>query len=224
MQRLKVLITGSSNGIGKATAEKFLKEGHIVYGIDILDKTIENENYIHFKKDVRNVDELPDIEDINILINNAGSIKEEEALDTNVKGYINVAEKYCFQPNIKSVVMIGSDCSITGIELPYYCASNGARNSYTINLANRLGNLYKAPVNLLGLELIETGFDGLFDKPELVEQVKELTLLKKSMKLEDAAEWIYFVAVINKNMTGQCIMIDNGESVKHHFVDYREEI
>lgn len=221
MQRLKVLITGSSNGIGKATAEKFLKEGHLVYGIDIRNSTITNENYIHYKVDVRNENELPDIKDINVLINNAGSIKEEEALDTNVRGYINVAEKYCFQPNIKSVVMIGSDCSITGIEMPYYCASNGARNSYTINLANRLGNSYKATVNLLGLELIETGFDGLFDKPELVEQVKELTLLKKSMKVEDAAEWIYFVAVINKNMTGQCIMIDNGESVKHHFVDYR---
>ena len=221
MQRLKVLVTGSSNGIGKATAEKFLKEGHIVYGIDILDATIEHENYIHYKNDVRKADELPDIEGINILINNAGSIKEEEALDTNIRGYINVAEKYCFQPNIKSVVMIGSDCSITGIELPYYCASNGARNSYTLNLANRLGELYKAPVNLLGLELIETGFDGLFDKPELVEQVKELTLLKKSMKVEDAAEWIYFVAVVNKNMTGQCIMIDNGESIKHQFIDYR---
>ena len=224
MQRLKVLITGTSSGIGKATAEKFLKEGHLVIGFDIKPSSIKDDSYIHYKVDVRNKDQLPNIEDINILINNAGTIEEEDAIDTNIKGYINVAEKYCFQPHIKSVVMIGSDCSITGIELPCYCASNGARNSYTINLANRLGELYKAPVNLLGLELIETGFDGLFDKPELVEQVKELTLLKKSMKVEDAAEWIYFVAVVNKNMTGQCIMIDNGESVKHHFVDYREEI
>lgn len=221
MQRLKVLITGTSSGVGKATAERFLNEGYIVYGIDIKDSSINHENYTHYKSDVRNVDELPEINDINILINNAGSIKEEEALDTNIKGYINVAEKYCFQPNIKSVVMVGSGCSVTGVDLPFYCASNGARNSYTINLANRLGELYKIPVNLVGLELVETDFDGLFEKPHLVEEVKKLTLLERSMKLEDASEWIYFLAVKNKNMTGQCIMVDNGESIKHHFVDYR---
>lgn len=128
----------------------------------------------------------------------------------------------CFQPEIKSVVMVGSGCSVTGVDLPFYCASNGARNSYTINLANRLGELYKIPVNLVGLELVETDFDGLFDKPDKVEEVKKLTLLERSMKLEDASKWIYFLAVENKNMTGQCIMVDNGESVKHHFVDYRD--
>lgn len=224
MQRLKVLITGTSSGVGKAAAEKFLQEGCTVYGIDIKESSIDDENYIHYISDVRNADNLPEIEGINILINNAGSINEEEALDTNIKGYINVAEKYCFQPEIRSVVMIGSGCSVTGVDLPFYCASNGARNSYTINLANRLGELYKIPVNLLGLELVETDFDGLFNYPEKVEEVKKLTLLERSMKLEDAAKWIYFIAVENKNMTGQCIMIDNGESIKHHFVDYRENV
>ena len=222
MQRLKVLITGTSSGVGKATAERFLNEGHIVYGIDIKESSIDNVNYTHYIADVRDEKSLPDLPNINILINNAGSIKEDEALDTNIKGYINVAEKYCFQPEIMSVVMIGSGCSVTGVDLPFYCASNGARNSYTINLANRLGELYKIPVNLVGLELVETDFDGLFNHPEKVEEVKKLTLLERSMKLEDASKWVYFLAVENKNMTGQCIMVDNGESIKHHFVDYRD--
>ena len=222
MQRLKVLITGTSSGVGKATAERFLKEGHTVYGIDIKESSINDKNYTHYISDVRDEKSLPELPNINILINNAGSIKEDEALDTNIKGYINVAEKYCFQPEIMSVVMIGSGCSITGVDLPFYCASNGARNSYTINLANRLGELYKIPVNLVGLELVETDFDGLFNHPEKVEEVKKLTLLERSMKLEDASKWVYFLAVENKNMTGQCIMVDNGESIKHHFVDYRD--
>ena len=32
---MRILITGTSSGIGKAIAEKFLKEGHDVIGFDI---------------------------------------------------------------------------------------------------------------------------------------------------------------------------------------------
>ena len=35
---MKVLITGTSSGIGKAIAEKFLKENHQVIGLDIKGK------------------------------------------------------------------------------------------------------------------------------------------------------------------------------------------
>lgn len=58
MQRLKVLVTGTTSGIGKATAEKFLKEGHIVYGIDIRESTIEDENYTHYMADVYIFDKM----------------------------------------------------------------------------------------------------------------------------------------------------------------------
>ena len=54
---MKILITGTSGGIGKATAIKFLKEGHSVFGIDIKSDSIsgtflEAENYTHFIADI----------------------------------------------------------------------------------------------------------------------------------------------------------------------------
>ena len=45
---MNVVITGSSRGMGREAAIKFLSEGHTVYGIDISESTIADNNYIHF--------------------------------------------------------------------------------------------------------------------------------------------------------------------------------
>ena len=99
---MKVLVTGTSKGIGKSIATKFLEEGHDVIGFDILEGTINNKNYTHYIQDICN--ELPDIEDIDILVNNAG-IQEGEVIKVNLEGTINVTEKY-INPNIKFKVII----------------------------------------------------------------------------------------------------------------------
>ena len=46
---MKVLITGTAQGIGKAIAEKFLSEGHLVIGIDRQKSGID-ESLSHDKK------------------------------------------------------------------------------------------------------------------------------------------------------------------------------
>ena len=43
---MKVLITGTSQGIGKAIAERFLKEKNTVIGIDRQTANIFDDNYI----------------------------------------------------------------------------------------------------------------------------------------------------------------------------------
>ena len=67
---MKVLVTGSSKGIGNAIVKKFLAMGHEVIGFDILESTINNPNYTHYIQDITK--ELPKISGIEILINNAG--------------------------------------------------------------------------------------------------------------------------------------------------------
>ena len=81
---MKILITGTTQGIGKAIAEKFLNEGHDVIGIDRQQKSIENEKYTHYVCDVRNKDDLPEIKDVNILVNNAGTQNEDD-ININLK-------------------------------------------------------------------------------------------------------------------------------------------
>ena len=45
---MRVLITGTSSGIGKAIAEKFLKEGFDVTGFDRKEASISQDSYTHF--------------------------------------------------------------------------------------------------------------------------------------------------------------------------------
>jgi len=60
----KVLITGTSNGVGKAAAKKFLSQGYEVIGFDILPATISHSNYTHYIVDVSQKAQLPNIKGI----------------------------------------------------------------------------------------------------------------------------------------------------------------
>ena len=90
---MRVLITGTSQGIGKAIAERFLKEKHEVIGIDRQESGIHQEGYVHYCMDVRDYDNLPDLEEVQVLINNAGTQNEDD-IDINLKALIWITEKY----------------------------------------------------------------------------------------------------------------------------------
>ena len=134
---MKVLITGTHRGIGLAIAEKFLAEGHTVVGIDRLPSTIDNPSYTHIIGDVRDFNTLPDVEDVEVLINNAGSQCEED-IDINLKALIGITERYGVREGIRSVLNIGSASGHTGSEFPEYAASKGGVLAYTKNVAIRI--------------------------------------------------------------------------------------
>lgn len=214
---MKILITGSSSGIGKAIALKFLKCGHEVVGIDKLPASIKQKNYTHVTKDVF-FDTLPEVSDVEILINNAGVQNSGNDIDVNLKGAIAVTEKYAFQPSIKSVLFIASASAETGSEFPEYVASKGGMVSYMKNVALRLAQ-YGATSNSLSPGGVLTSLNQhVIDDPELWRQVMDETPLKKWATAEEIAEWAYFVAAVNKSMTAQNILIDNGEAAKAKFV------
>ena len=214
---MKILITGTSQGIGKAVAERFLKDGHTVVGIDRQAASIENAGYTHCQMDVRDYDNLPEIDDVNILINNAGTQNEDD-IDINLKALIHITEKYAIQPNIRSVLSIGSASAHTGAEFPEYCASKGGVLAYTKNVAMRVAK-FGATCNSLDPGGVLTPLNQcVMDDPQLWEEIMNETPLRRWATPEEIAEWAYFLTVINGFCTGQSILVDGGEAINYNFV------
>ena len=214
---MKVLITGTSQGIGKAIAEKFLENEHSVIGIDRQAQTVEDTAYTHFLCDVRDKEHLPEIEDVEILINNAGTQNEED-IDINLKALIHITEKYGVQPKIKSVLNIGSASGHTGAEFPEYCASKGGVLAYTKNVAMRVAQ-YGATCNSLDPGGVLTPLNEcVMNDPKLWSEIMDETPLKRWATPEEIADWAYFLTVINTFCTGQNILVDGGESINYNFV------
>ena len=214
---MNILITGTTQGIGKAIAEKFLAEGHTVWGIDRQSGGISHENYTHYVCDVRDYANLPMLSEVNILINNAGTQNEND-IDTNLKALIHMTETYGVQDKITSVLHIGSASAHTGAEFPEYCASKGGVLAYTKNVAMRVAK-FGATCNSLDPGGVLTPLNEcVMNDPDLWAQIMDETPLKKWATPEEIAEWAYFLTVTNTFCTGQSILVDGGESINYHFV------
>lgn len=230
---MNILITGTSKGIGKSTAIKFLQEGHKVFGIDIENNPFQDfsnntsnssntpynltpeqiNNYTHYIADITQDATLPSLTNINILINNAGiQSGTQQDIQTNLIGTMNVTEKYAFQQQIKSVLFNSSVSSLTGNEFPTYVASKAGVTGYMKNCAIRLANQYKATCNALCFGGVLTELNKpVIEDPVLWKKIMDVTPLKKWATPEEAAQWCYFMTIINTFCTGQAIDISGGE-------------
>ena len=203
----------------KPSVEKFLKEDNNVIGIDRCEATISHSKYKHYLCDVRDYDNLPDIDNVNVnvLINNAGTQNESD-IDINLKALIHITEKYGIQKNIKSILNIGSASGHTGAEFPEYCASKGGVMAYTKNVAMRVAQ-FGATCNSLDPGGVLTPLnDCVINDKELWDEIMGETPLKRWATPEEIAEWAYFLTMINSFCTGQNILVDGGESINYNFV------
>lgn len=220
---MKVVITGTAQGIGLKTALKFLNEGHTVIGIDIKPMPKELRGfpfYTHYEADVSDRSQLPPINGVEVLINNAGVQDELLNLPVNLMGVINCCEQYAFNKRIKSVVNVASVSAHNGAEFPLYTASKGGVLAYTKWLAQEIIKYSShAIANSISPGGVLTPMtEDIYHDNFKRQLVFNETLLGKWASANEIAQWIYFVAVVNKSMTAQDIIIDNGETAKYNFI------
>lgn len=222
---MKVVITGSTKGIGLATAIKFMNEGHDVFGLDVdacpnvlVELSGIRGHYYHQVCDVSKHVTLPEIPYVDILVNNAGVQEERKNIAVNLMGVINCCCRYAFQPSIQSVMNVASVSAHNGAEFPIYTASKGGVLAYTKWLAQELAK-YGATANSISPGGVITPMTmDIWNDEEKRTAVLNETLLGKWATAQEIAEWIYFICVVNKSMTAQDIIIDNGETAKFNFI------
>lgn len=131
---------------------------------------------------------------------------------------MNVVRAYALQPAIRAVVTIASASARNGAEFPLYAASKGAVVTYTKHLALELAR-YGATANSLSPGGVLTASNApVIDNPTLWAEALQESLLGKWATPQEVAQWAYFLAVINRSMTGEDVLVDNGEMLRSHFV------
>ena len=214
---MNVLITGTAGGIGRAAAEKFLREGHTVYGVDLAEPTIAHPNYHHLVWDIRN-SETPELPQPEILINCAGTIDEQDAIDVNLMATIRFTEAFTKCERLRSVLFIASASARNGAEFPYYVASKAGLVGYMKNLTLQLAKRGATCNSISPGGVITPMNRHILESPALYEAVKAETLLGKWAEPEEIADLAFFLTVTNRSITGEDILIDNGEMLKSNFI------
>ena len=228
MENKKVLVTGATGSIGEAIVKEYAKNGYFVYihynsnkqkAQELLDDIEQNGELITFnmqdKDSIRNALENIDVE---VLINNAGIIKDnlfffmddnewEDVINTNLSGlfYVTKVISRNMMMNKKgSIVNVASISGITGNSgQANYSASKGGVIALTKTLSIELGR-YNIRVNALAPGIIES---EMIENIPNVKEMKKAIPLKRFGKAEEVARCAYFMGVEATYVSGEVLNI-----------------
>lgn len=214
---VNIVVSGTSRGIGEAIAQRFLAGGHSVYGFDVKPATIMHPHYTHVTHDIRN-EVVADIPAPHVLVCNAGTLEEADAIDVNLTGTIRFAQHFIGSPELRSVLFVASASARNGAEFPWYVASKAGIVGYMKNLALELAPRGITVNSVSPGGVITPANNHILKSKDLYSQVLAETLLGKWAQPEEVADLVWYLTMRNRSITGEDILIDNGEMLKSNFI------
>ncbi len=214
---MHVIVSGTASGIGLAIAKKFLDAGHSVTGFDLCRSAIDHPRYRHVAADIRSAS-AEGIEPAEILINNAGTLEEADAIEVNLTGTIRFTRQFLESPRLRSVLFIASASARNGAEFPLYVASKAGLVGYMKNLALALSKRGVTVNSISPGGVVTPANRHILESESLYAAVKAETLLGKWAEAEEIADLAYYLTAVNRSITGEDILIDNGEMLKSNFI------
>ena len=224
---MRVLITGTSSGIGKAIAEKFLKEGFDVTGFDRKEASISQDSYTHFCLDIRDREQYPALAPFDIVINNAGvlrdrmflSLSEEDwdmVMRVHLRGHFCMAkvfggywrdQKKAGKEVDARIINTSSGAGLQGsIGQSNYVAAKGGIAALTLVQAAELGR-YGITVNSLApaarTAMTEAGMPDMVKKPDSGFDIWD--------PLNVASIVVWLGSAQSAHVTGRCFEAKGGE-------------
>lgn len=220
---MKILITGTSRGIGLMLTEELINSGHEIMGVSRSDFSIANKNYKHFKADLANITELEkvldQIEQVDVLINCAGiasmnpfilsEMKEfEKIIGTNVLApYFlsrEVSKKMIAKGfgRILNISTIATTLNLKG-EIQYIM-SKASLEKLTVVASKELAP-FGITVNTIGVSLVKTNLlSGVTE--EQLQKIKSQLSFSEYVEKEDLAHVVkFFISENARYITGQII-------------------
>lgn len=222
-----VFITGASRGIGLATVKKLASNGWLVAAF--YNKTsgpklkgvswyqLEISKYPSIKKSFEEA--FKELGRLDCLVNCAGIFGYKDLVDydedlmdkviaVNEKGTYLCVKEIIGRIKEGSVINVSSTAAQIGSSDPVYAGTKSAIFGFTKSMAKALAP--KIRVNCISPSATNTDMMKNY-KPERVQQLKDMTLLKRLAEPEDVANSIYLLASDEaKHITGACLDINGG--------------